>query len=92
MSHFYYTRYRTIITEGYRLENLSFTNDANLSAAGILIALNPLTSAVLGNIILGEAFGVKGLTGSVLIICGIMLPNILARSRSPRAVAAAVSE
>jgi drug/metabolite transporter (DMT)-like permease len=59
--------------------------------AGILIALNPLTSAVLGNIILGEAFGVKGLTGSVLIICGIMLPNIIARRNAAPAVPAAAA-
>ena len=59
--------------------------------AGILIALNPLTSAVLGHMILGEAFGVKGVLGSILIICGIMLPNILARGRSLQ-TAAAVSE
>lgn len=59
--------------------------------AGILIALNPLTSAVLGNIVLGEAFGIKGLVGSVLIICGIMLPNIIARRNAAASSDAALT-
>lgn len=43
---------------------------------GIICALNPLTTAVLGWILLGEALGIGGMIGAFLIIGGIMLPNI----------------
>ena len=44
--------------------------------AGIICALNPLTTAILGFIILGDPFGPLKVLGAVLIIGGILLPNI----------------
>ena len=43
--------------------------------AGLLTALNPLTTAVLGALILHEVFGLTGSIGAVLIISGIMIHN-----------------
>ena len=45
-------------------------------SAGIICAINPLTTAVLGWLLMGEALGISGITGAVLIIMGIILPNI----------------
>ena len=44
--------------------------------AGIICALNPLTTTVLGWLILGEALGASGLAGAVLILTGLLLPNL----------------
>ena len=43
---------------------------------GIICALNPLTTAVLGRLLLGENFGAAGIWGAVLILTGIVLPNV----------------
>ena len=43
---------------------------------GIICALNPLTTAVLGGIFFGEHFGITGILGAALIIFGIILPNL----------------
>lgn len=43
---------------------------------GILFALNPLTTAILGWLLLGEALGTAGILGAVLILAGILLPNL----------------
>ena len=53
---------------------------------GIICALNPLTTAVLGWLLLGESLGTAGIAGAVLILGGIILPNVTssAPSRSPR--------
>ena len=53
---------------------------------GIICALNPLTTAVLGWLLLGESLGTAGIAGAVLILGGIVLPNVTssAPSRSPR--------
>ena len=51
--------------------------------AGIICALNPLTTAVLGWIILGEHMGMIGIMGAVLIIGGILLPNLRITFRKP---------
>lgn len=40
-------------------------------ATGIICALNPLTTAVLGWLLLGEALGAAGIAGAVLILFGI---------------------
>lgn len=55
-------------------------------ATGIICALNPLTTAVLGWLLLGEALGASGMAGAVLILCGIAGPNLRpgpTSSRSP---------
>lgn len=44
--------------------------------AGILIALNPLTTAVLGITVLRETFGMNDIIGATLIIGGIALHNM----------------
>lgn len=43
---------------------------------GIIGALNPLTTATLGWVLLGEKMSMLGIAGAILIICGITLPNI----------------
>ena len=45
-------------------------------SAGIICAINPLTTAVLGWLLMGDALGSSGIAGAVLIIMGIILPNI----------------
>ena len=45
-------------------------------SAGIICAINPLTTAVLGWLLMGDALGVSGVTGAVLILVGIILPNV----------------
>ena len=45
-------------------------------ATGIICALNPLTTAVLGWILMGDALGACGILGAVLIIGGIILPHL----------------
>ncbi len=50
--------------------------------AGIICALNPLTTAILGFIILGDQFGPLKVLGAALIIGGILLPNIRLRHTS----------
>lgn len=47
--------------------------------AGIICALNPLTTAVLGWILMGDALGTSGIIGAVLILGGILLPNLRGR-------------
>lgn len=42
---------------------------------GILTAINPLTTTVLGSIVLNERFGITGMMGAGLIIGGIMIHN-----------------
>lgn len=44
--------------------------------AGIICAVNPLSTAVLGWILMGDALGVSGVAGAVLILTGILLPNL----------------
>ena len=44
--------------------------------AGIICGLNPLTTAVLGWILLGETLRISGIVGAVLILSGILLPNL----------------
>lgn len=44
--------------------------------AGIICALNPLTTAVLGWILLGDALAAAGILGAALILGGIVLPNL----------------
>ena len=46
-------------------------------SAGIICALNPLSTAVLGWILMGDALGVSGVIGAILILAGIILPNLL---------------
>lgn len=43
---------------------------------GLMTAINPLTTAVLGAFILHEPFGISSMIGAVLIITGIILHNI----------------
>ncbi|WP_158087537.1 DMT family transporter [Anaerovibrio sp. JC8] len=43
---------------------------------GIIIAINPLTTAVLGWLFMGDSLGSIGIVGAVLILSGIILPNI----------------
>ncbi|MBQ9014501.1 MAG: DMT family transporter [Firmicutes bacterium] len=43
---------------------------------GIICALNPLTTAVLGWLLLGENLGLAGIAGAALILGGIVLPNL----------------
>ena len=45
-------------------------------SAGIICAINPLTTAVLGWLLMGDALGSSGIAGAVLIIMGIILPNV----------------
>ena len=45
-------------------------------SAGIICAINPLTTAVLGWLLMGDALGFSGMAGAVLIIMGIILPNV----------------
>ena len=47
--------------------------------AGIICALNPLTTVVLEWTILGESPDAGGIIGAVLILIGILLPNIVGR-------------
>ena len=47
---------------------------------GIICALNPLTTAVLGWLLLGESLGIAGIAGAVLILGGIVLPNLKIRT------------
>lgn len=45
-------------------------------SAGIICAINPLTTAVLGWLLMGDALGFSGIAGAVLILMGIILPNV----------------
>lgn len=44
--------------------------------AGILTAMNPLTTTVLGIVVLREAFGLNDIIGAILILGGITLHNM----------------
>lgn len=44
--------------------------------AGILTALNPLTTTILGIVVLREAFGISDIIGAILILAGITLHNM----------------
>ena len=44
--------------------------------AGILTALNPLTTTILGIVVLREAFGLSNIIGAILILAGITLHNM----------------
>jgi len=44
-------------------------------SAGIIGALNPLTTAVMGWLLMGDVLGPAGAAGAVLILTGILLPN-----------------
>ena len=43
---------------------------------GIICAVNPLTTAVLGWALMGDALGLAGIIGALLILGGIVLPNV----------------
>jgi drug/metabolite transporter (DMT)-like permease len=43
---------------------------------GIICALNPLTTAILGRLLMGDAMGISGICGTVLILAGIVMPNL----------------
>lgn len=45
-------------------------------SAGIICAVNPLTTAVMGWLFMGDALGLTGIVGAALIITGIVLPNM----------------
>ena len=45
-------------------------------SAGIICAINPLTTAVLGWLLMGDTLDLFGITGAVLILVGIILPNV----------------
>lgn len=47
---------------------------------GIICALNPMTTAVLSWLLLGDSLGVNGILGALLIIGGILLPNLTSSS------------
>ena len=53
----------------------------NSETAGLLTALNPLTTAVLGALILHEVFGITGFIGAALIVTGIMIHNYCSPDR-----------
>ncbi len=48
----------------------------SLETTSIICAFNPLTAASLGWLFLGDDLGNLGLLGAVLILSGIILPNI----------------
>lgn len=50
-------------------------------SAGIICAINPLTTAVLGWLLMGDALGASGTAGAVLIIAGIVIPNVRFRGK-----------
>jgi drug/metabolite transporter (DMT)-like permease len=50
--------------------------------AGIICAINPLTTAVLGWLLMGDALGLSGIVGAALILVGIILPNLSTCCRS----------
>lgn len=43
--------------------------------AGVLTALNPLTTAVLGTVVLTEPFGINSIIGAILILAGVVIHN-----------------
>lgn len=43
--------------------------------AGVLTALNPLTTAVLGTAVLSEPFGINNIIGAILILAGVTIHN-----------------
>jgi len=43
---------------------------------GIICSVNPLTTAILGWLVLGENLGSMGLIGAMLILFGIIMPNV----------------
>ena len=45
-------------------------------SAGIICAVNPLTTAVMGWLFMGDVLGLSGIVGAALIITGIVLPNM----------------
>ena len=44
---------------------------------GLMTAINPLTTAALGALILHEPFGILSIIGAILIIAAIMIHNLL---------------
>ena len=46
--------------------------------AGLMTAINPLTTAVLGAVVLHEPFGILSIIGAVLIIAAIIIHNLIA--------------
>ncbi len=44
--------------------------------AGIICAINPLSTAVLGWLLMGDALGVSGMIGAVLILAGISMKSM----------------
>ena len=48
--------------------------------AGVLTALNPLTTAILGTIVLTEPFGINSIAGAALILTGVILHNLFRKS------------
>lgn len=50
--------------------------------AGIICALNPLSTAAFDWLLMGDSLGVCGMIGAVLILMGIVLPNIPLRRSS----------
>ncbi len=51
--------------------------------AAMFCALSPLSASALGVIFLDEQLGLAGVCGAALILCGILLPNILALRHRP---------
>ena len=49
--------------------------------SGIICAVNPLTTAVLGWLLMGDSLGISGMIGAILIITGIILPNVRTSTR-----------
>ena len=45
-------------------------------SAGIICAVNPLTTAVMGWLFMGGALGLSGIAGAAHIVTGIVLPNM----------------
>lgn len=50
--------------------------------AGQFCAFNPLTASVLGAVFMNERFGVYGLVGAALILCGILITSLHVPSHS----------
>ena len=54
----------------------SIRSDHHNLTAGALTALNPLTTTILGIVVLREAFGLSDIIGAILILAGITLHNM----------------
>ena len=54
----------------------------NLRAGALMTAVNPMTTAVLGALILHEPFGILSISGAVLIIAAIIIHNLIPEKRT----------